>query len=430
MWTYNRAVVAFLLGMFGVLGGCVEELRYPRASTDDLRVTRVVLYQNGIGYFERRGRVDDDVVRLRIRPEQIADILKSLTVIDLRDGRAVSVALPVEKSRAKALSELPEQVRRSGGFAAIAAAFKGARAEVTTTEGTVGGRIVGVEEISQGEGKAPETRLTLMVGSTLKPFRLADITGLRILDKTLEMGLTKALDVALDEGAWKPVELTIHLSGKKPHDLLVTYVVEMPTWKPAYRIVLDKDGKALLQGWAVVDNVSGEDWNGVSLSLTAGTPLTFTYDLYTPRFVKRQDLSPAEEEVAAAPPPPPPVVADMEAREEEGEKDKGIGQPPPMPSRQRALTRAGGGKTERSRLPEAPPPSAKAMHRMDNDSTFEGVTPDALERNFRSLVQGSRVGALYRYDLEEKVYVPDRQSALVSLLNARVKAEEILLYNV
>jgi hypothetical protein len=135
------------------------------------------------------------------------------------------------------------------------------------------------------------------------------VHGIRILDRTLEVGLSKALDVALDEGSWKPVELSVHLAGKKPHDLLVSYVVEMPTWKPAYRIVLDKEGKALLQGWAVVDNVSGEDWNGVQMSLTAGTPLTFTYDLYTPRFVGRQDLSPRGDEVALAPPPPPPPVA-------------------------------------------------------------------------------------------------------------------------
>ena len=113
--------------------------------------------------------------------------------------------------------------------------------------------------------------------------------------------------MALDEGAWKPVELAVHLAGKGPHELLVSYVVEMPTWKPAYRIVLDKEGKALLQGWAVVDNVSGEDWNGVSMSLTAGTPLTFTYDLYTPRFVQRADLSPRGDELALAPPTAAPA---------------------------------------------------------------------------------------------------------------------------
>ena len=77
----------------------------------ELPVTRAVLYQNGIGYFERRGKLADDTLHLRVRPDQIRDFLKSLTVVDLGSGRATSIALPIEKSRAKQLSELPEQVR-------------------------------------------------------------------------------------------------------------------------------------------------------------------------------------------------------------------------------------------------------------------------------------------------------------------------------
>ncbi len=418
----------------------------------------MVLYQNGIGYFERRGRVDGDVVKLRIRPEQIADILKSLTVIDLADGRAVSVALPVEKGRARALAELPEQVRRSGGLIAIAAAFRGARAEVSGADGAIAGRIVGVEQIAGDEGKAADWRLTLMVGSNLRSFKMNEVHGIKILDRTLEVGLSKALDVALDEGSWKPVELAVHLAGKKPHDLLVSYVVEMPTWKPAYRIVLDKEGKALLQGWAVVDNVSGEDWNGVQMSLTAGTPLTFTYDLYTPRFVGRQDLSPKGGELALAPPPPPPPVRGDMADDESGVGGLGL----------RGTGRGGGGTGEgtiglgnigtmgkgagsgsgygRGRLEEAKKKERAARSRraaidglLRQPAAAEAapaappppsLTADAMERNFRALVQGSKVGALFRYDLEEKVFVPDRQSALVSILNARVKAEDVLLYNV
>ena len=437
MRTRNLLVTLALVGATLLLAGCPPEPAFPRGAGDELRVSKVVLYQNGIGYFERRGRVDGDVVKLRIRPEQIADILKSLTVIDLAEGRAVSVALPVEKGRARALAELPEQVRRSGGLIAIAMAFRGARAEVSGADGSVAGRIVGVEQLGGEEGKAPDWRLTLMVGSNLRSFKVNEVHGIRILDRTLEVGLSKALDVALDEGSWKPVELAVHLAGKKPHDLLVSYVVEMPTWKPAYRIVLDKEGKALLQGWAVVDNVSGEDWNGVQMSLTAGTPLTFTYDLYTPRFVGRQDLSPRGDELALAPPPPPPPVAapapEADAKEVDKLSEDESGYYRRGPSGSKAAKKhapakpapAAPGRWARTRtvgdMPAAPPAEPAARD--------EGVTSAALERNFRALVQGSKVGALFRYDLEEKVYVPDRQSALVSILNARVKAEDVMLYN-
>ena len=432
-----RALAAALLGAATlVLTGCPPEPAFPRGPQDELKVTRVVLYQNGIGYFERRGRVDGDVVRLRIRPEQIADILKSLTVVDLADGRAVSVALPVEKGRARALADLPEQVRRSGGLVALAAAFRGARAEVHAAEGDVSGRIVGVEHLGTDE-KPGEWRLTLMVGSTLRSFKMNEVTGIRILERTLEVGLGKALDVALDEGAWKPVELVVHLAGKRPHDILVSYVVEMPTWKPAYRIVLDKEGKALLQGWAVVDNVSGEDWNGVSMSLTAGTPLTFAYDLYTPRYVQRHDLSPKGDEFAAAPPPPSPAVGGMGGEGEDADGRAALDFNEESGGYWRDEAKKKADKAGKNR-PEKPSPSfarrprgaAAAVATPPAEPAPAQVTTAALERNFRALVAGAKVGALFRYDLEEKVWVPDRQSALVSILNARVKAEDVLLYHV
>ena len=48
--------------------------------------------------------------------------------------------------------------------------------------------------------------------------------------------------------------------------------------------------KALLQGWAVIDNTSGEDWSNVSLSLSSGAPISFIYDLHRPNFIQRRQL--------------------------------------------------------------------------------------------------------------------------------------------
>ena len=309
-----------------ILGGCACLLLFgcgalQKRKPDDLRVTRAVLYQNGIGYFERQGKVKGQQIKLRILPQQITDVLKSLTVVDLGSGRAINVALPVEKTRSRRLSALPPQVRRGGGIMAIARAFRGARASVRSRDGSGTGRILGVE----GLAASGEWRLTILKDDgTLQSFDLKKVRSMQIKDRTLEVGLRKALDVALDSGSWKPVELTVHLTGKTPHDLLVSYVVEMPTWKPAYRVVLTSEKKkGLLQGWAVVDNVSGEDWQKVNLSLTAGTPLTFTYDLYSPRYVRRPDLSPKQERWAAAPPPPTSGAA-LAADEAESDDDAGM----------------------------------------------------------------------------------------------------------
>jgi hypothetical protein len=403
-----------------------------RRKADDLKVTRAVLYQNGIGYFERQGKVKGQKIKLRILPDQIADVLKSLTVVDLKSGRAVNVALPVEKTQLRRLAALPPQVRRGGGMLAIARAFRGARARVSARGSSGTGRIVGVENLGGGEDEGPNWRLSILRDDgTLQSFDMKKVRALQIKNRTLEVGLRKALDVALDQGAWKPVELVVHLAGETPHDLLLSYVVEMPTWKPAYRVVVSKDKKeGLLQGWAVVDNVSGEDWEKVQLSLTAGTPLTFTYDLYSPRYVRRPDLSPQQEAVAEAPPPPTdgaaPVVAqeaaaDEKAKEEEPAEDlddaiatrsRGRKKGKKRFSRRRRPPVA---RPKPSRAPPAPPPPPR-------------MTNELLQKSFRALVSGTRVGSLFRYDIEEPVTIRDRQSALVSILDKKVPAEDVLLY--
>ena len=229
-----RPAIITLLALITIsLAGCPSALR---RKPDDLRVTRAVLYQNGIGYFERQGKVEGQSIKLRILPSQIADVLKSLTVVDLGSGRAINVALPVEKTQSRRMASLPRQVRQGGGLMAIARAFRGAQARVKAKGSSGSGRIVGVENLSPEAG---DWRLTILRDDgTLQSFELSKVKSLQIKDRTLEVGLRKALDVALDQGSWKPVELVIHLAGKSPHDLLVSYVVEMPTWKPAYRVVL------------------------------------------------------------------------------------------------------------------------------------------------------------------------------------------------
>lgn len=393
-------------------GGAMHDSRIPRTAPDELRVTRAVLYQNGIGYFERRGTIRGDRLTIRIRPDQIADFLKSLTVVDMsRDGRAVAVSLPVEKSQSRQLADLPPQVREQGGILAIAAAFRGARATVKGKEGSATGRIVGVERIevpskSDAGGPAHEWRLTLLEnGGELRTFAVAGITSLKILDKTLTVGLEKALDVTLNEGTWKPIELTVQLAGDGPHEIVVSYVVEMPTWKPAYRVVVEDGGQALLQGWAVVDNVSGEDWYDVKLSLTAGTPLAFAYDLYTPHYVRRPDLSPPDEQLGYMPPMPATSQPAPAYDEEYGGWDAPEAEEAPAPAKRSAAAK-----------PKAPPPPPKP------------VSTDDLERNYRSLVAGAGVGSLFRYDLETPISVKDRESALVSVVSKKVPGEDVLVF--
>ncbi|MBL8944934.1 MAG: DUF4139 domain-containing protein, partial [Myxococcales bacterium] len=305
-----RSSVLVALALFPSLSalaaGCAHgRSAYPSAETD-LALRRVVLYRNGIGYFERHGDVDRDTLAIKVRRDQIDDLLKSLTVIDKSTGKAVSVSMPLDpESWANAALAMLAPGR--GSLAEVLDGLRGTDVVLHTASGRIRGRIVMVERLvnepdpTARKQPSPEAaaqvdhRVTVLAGDDMKSVLLSKIRGVTLRDGDLALQLNRRLDASAGQGMFQQVEIVIRLAGKKSHDLAVSYVVAAPMWKPTYRVVLPEQGKgkALLQGWAVVDNTSGEDWTDVSLGLTSGEPIAFRYDLHTPRTIERSDLTEA-----------------------------------------------------------------------------------------------------------------------------------------
>ena len=413
----RTALVVAILAAFTSCGPKQGQTSRPTSRTAEIPITRVILYQNGVGYFERSGKVSGDVLRLQARPSQINDLLKSLTVIDRSDGRAVSVSLPLEKTGSQILSELPAQVRDASGLLDVLRVFRGARVKVSGAHGSVAGRIVGVENMqegSSGDNVKADWRLTLKTDDDdLRVYPVDGIAHVDLQDRSLSVGLDQSLDVSLNEGNWRLIELSVWLLGKSAHDLVASYIVEMPRWKPAYRLVVGKDGEPLLQGWAVVDNVSGEDWNNVELSLVAGTPMSFIYDLHSPQFTKRVDLTPRGQEVALAPPRVQPGVSTKDLSRKAYKKSRS----------------SGGGAGRSASAPAAEPSPMDDYGDYDEDLAMaEEALEDELERQTEANVEGAKLGSLFRYDLKDPVTVPDRSSTLVAIVNKRVPGQEVVLF--
>ncbi|HUU00363.1 MAG TPA: DUF4139 domain-containing protein [Myxococcota bacterium] len=386
-----------------------------------LPVRRVVLFQNGVAYFERRGEFTGDELTLKVRPSQIQDILKSITVVDFSGGRANSMALPVDVSSDKALAELPRQALGQGSLGDILRALRGAPVFLDTEDGAVEGRLVGIDP----GGKDNQQRISVMDESgTIHLVKLEDVEALRILDTTLAKGLIKGLDISLGKEAWRSVDMKIFLNkgAQKKHNLMISYLTEMPTWKSTYRLVLGEDKNPLLQGWAIVDNVSGADWNDVKLTLTTGSPVSFRYNLYTPRFVQRPDLTPY----------------------------RSLGIPPPVAaSTQTVTTRTGwaGAEREKKKRSEAPASLMAGRSRraapaksLSKDMAYLGdgdveqepepeATVGALYDSMRVQSVTQKIGSLYRFDLSEPMTVPDRSSTMIALINTKVPGRAIYSYN-
>ncbi|HTJ81363.1 MAG TPA: DUF4139 domain-containing protein, partial [Polyangiaceae bacterium] len=464
-----------------LLVGCTGDARakYP-TSDDGLKLDRVVLYRNGIGYFERVGEVDGDTLTIKVRKDQVNDLLKSLTVVEKQSGKAVSVSMPLDP-QSWANAALATLAPGRGNLSEVLDALRGTSVTLSTTEGTVSGRIVMVEELrepppdpqpmARGGVMPPwnqpqDHRVTLIDGADMKVVRLSKVRGVRLEDGDLAMQLNRTLDASAGEGMFQQVNVSIRLAGASSHELLVSYVVAAPMWKPTYRVVLPKDGKgkALLQAWAVVDNTSGEDWSDVSLGLTSGAPIAFRYDLHTPREVDRTDLTESgvrrqasammgETTFEEAPPPPPqaapmspsdaPSAGDYDrdgipdALDEGGEYKADNKKGGKAKDKAPARTAAMGGAAGRGRA-EAPKAEAAATGSSGPGGFYAGKPAEleqraqldfeSLKRSTMAQARAASVAGQTRFDIGDRVTVPEGTSTMVAIVNADVDGEETFLY--
>src|SRR5262249_11749875 len=112
---------------------------------DRLPVKRVVLYKNGVGYFEHQGPVrNSQDVSIGFTSGQLNDVLKSLTVLDLDGGRIAGVAYGSAAPVDRQLGDLRLPVGEKTTLTEFLGALRGARLEVHGAAGTITGRLLSV----------------------------------------------------------------------------------------------------------------------------------------------------------------------------------------------------------------------------------------------------------------------------------------------
>jgi len=185
-------------------------------------------------------------------------------------------------------------------------ALRGARLEVRSgSAAAIVGKLVSVERKTRtGTNFTVETDEISVVSDTgeVRSVDLNPSTSVRILDHDLQMEVGRYLGVVAASRDQDIRRMTVSTAGSGERRLYVSYISEVPLWKTTYRIVLPTktDKKPLLQGWAIVDNTVGEDWNDVELSLVAGAPHSFIQQLSEP-FYRRRPVIPLPESVQLSP---------------------------------------------------------------------------------------------------------------------------------
>jgi hypothetical protein len=411
-------------------------------TTEKLPVRRVVLYKNGVGYFEHTGQVHgSQELKIDFTSSQLNDVLKSLTVLDLNGGKVSGVGYNSVAPIGEQLKALRLPLDESTTLEGFLNALRGTRIDVRNGVVPVSGRLLSVEEKTTHKGQE-ETSKTLELSlvtedGTVRTFPLTSATSVRVADHDLGEEIAKYLTLVSSARDQDLRQMSIATSGVGDRNIFVSYISEVPVWKSTYRILLPTktDASPLLQGWAIVDNTVGEDWKDVELSLVAGAPQSFIQELSRPYYTRRPVIGLPE----AAMLTPQTHEGTMETADRfEGSSENGSLTPAPPPAQTIGGPMAGrAGKT--GGIVGGVPGGTGAgvgpgLYHYEAKSApatpaLETVEIATLAEEENSAAYGQELGDLFQYNLKEKVTILKNHSALVPIINSHIKAEKVTLWS-
>ena len=411
------------------------------AKSDDseskLPIRRVILYSNGVAYIERRGLVTGNAeISLSFKQSQVDDVLKSMVVLDLGEGKIGSVSynssMPASARTAEIPLDIPALTEQAGndstGLARILVQLQGAKVLVNSAKGPVEGSILSVEKrpistkVKEGTDNLVQYNYSLVLASEageISNLDFADIRNVKVLDETMRRDInefTKAVASARQRDA-KTITVTSNGAGQR--ELLVSYTIAAPIWKTSYRVVLDNEGKPFFQGWAIVDNVSDEDWNNVQLSMISGSPVSFIQNLQRPLY-RNRPIIPIPEDLNLR-----PQIYDPESGNGNGSGDgDGSG--------------FGAGNGNGNGNDDGPAPIAnKDMFESANNNFIVSTgyagssISDAMvaeKSGVQTAATGDEIGDLFEYKIEQPISVERNRSALIPIIQAKMEGERVSIF--
>lgn len=359
----------------------------------NLPITHMTLYKHGVGYYVRRGPIEGASLKLTFRREEMDDLLKSLTVLDHGGGRVHGIDYDTPQSQVEKLTGCSIILDDKRSLRDLLVALRGRAVALTVSDGSrVEGLLLGLDEADEKAQKQSLVALLRAETEQVVVLSMSRIEGVELQDETAAGDLRFFLQTALGQETHRSI--TIRLSAGE-HDLEVSYIAPAPTWRVSYRLVVEapaeEEVKVLLQGWGIFDNRLEEDLAEISLSLTAGMPISFVYDLYTPHTPERPVVQ-DENRVAAG-----PVMFEA------------------------GLAGA---------VPEAPPaPAAAAPLAMAKRMAGRTFDVEAMASTVESMATGQAMGELFQYNVSVPVSVGRGQSAMAPIVSSQLAPKKELIYN-
>ena len=448
-----------------------------RKTASTLPLTRVVMFSSGVAHYSRSAEIEGDVrVDLTFPEQDINDLIKSMVLQDFSEkGRVSAVTYDSHEPIDRTLKSFAINLNGNPTFAQILIQARGEKVEVvmqqtaTGQPGTLTGSIIGIEtqQFPAKDNAIDVEVLNLWCAEGVRAVKMNEIQRLRFQNPVIENEFRRALEtLALSHDAQKKA-VSLHFSGEGKRKVQVGYVTESPIWKTSYRLILDKKEKPYLQGWAVVENTTDEDWNGVEMALVSGRPISFKMDLYNPLFINRPLVEP---ELFASLRPPTyegavqkhkieQLLGDLKSIVRETRVNRAnvdLTLPRPMQDSNIA-TNGGPGNIDERRLKSLQENWGKmtgrereiALNELSRDlpdryrsamqDYFKRLHYDYLSkelgermdagRSVPNVATASALGDYFQYVIDQPVNLGRKKSALLPIINKDVDATRVSIYN-
>jgi len=402
----------------------------------NLPLKRIVLFSSGVGFFEHRGElVDDAQVELRFRTENINDLLKSMVVMD--EGGKVSVVTYASKDPiSRTLKSFAVDLTTNPTLGQLLNQLRGEKVRLEAPNEIVG-TILGVEvrEVQVGKDQVQKVEfLNLVTDGGIRSVALEKISAIKLVNEKIDSELNKALAVLASARDVDKKTVVIRFTGEGKRQGRIGYILETPVWKTSYRLVLEEGKPALLQGWAIVENTTEEDWNEVSLALVSGRPISFQMDLYQPLYLPR----PWEKLELYASLRPRVYEQDLSQREKEflaraegkgGGAASGAVEAEEADAEAVAVNRAAERRAFALAVPALAGAPAPGGAPMEQAKALKADGGFAFRRDVPSAATATQLGEAFQYEIQAPVSLPRQQSAMLPIVTAEVQAEKVSIYN-
>jgi len=355
-------------------------------------------------------------------------MLKSMIVQDHDGGHISAVSFDSQEPIEKTLRSFSIDLSKNPSFSQIMDQARGERVEVilqqsnTTQPGTMNGAIIGMEKQKQPVGKdgIVETEfLNLWCAEGMRSVKLTDVQRVRFLNPVMESEFKKALDVVTQGHDTQKKAVSLNFTGNGPRTVKVGYVVENPIWKTSYRLVLDKEKAPFLQGWAVVENNTDEDWNSISMSLISGRPISFQMDLYGSLYVPRPLVEPELFSSLRPPTYTGPILGN-----ELLDSEKAINEMSPAVQARRQGQR---NNDKRKDVQEFLQKQQQNANKPQQDA--RGGQNNDLNQGVTSVATAMDLGDFFQYEIDHSISLGRQKSAMLPIINKHIEASRVSIYN-